>query len=131
MAKRETKAERAAWSKHFGLETKEPSKYANERKGKYASGYEAEVAANLSALENSGAISNLKEQVPYVLIKGAYVVLDGERVCIRDIKYVADFVWDTPDGKTHIGDAKGTKTAMYKMKKKMMRLLLGLDIEEL
>jgi hypothetical protein len=121
--RRESKDERRAWSKHFGLETTEPSKYSNERAGKYASKHECQVAADLAALEKSGAISNLKEQVRFVLIEG--------RNGVRSISYVADFQWDTPDGKNHIGDAKGTRTPVYKIKKKMLKLLHNLDVEEL
>jgi len=121
--RKETKAERKAWSEHFGLETTEPSKYLNERAGKYASKHEAEVAANLAALERGGKIKNVQEQVGFTLVEG-----NGR---LRPIRYVCDFTWITPDGKLHIGDAKGAKTAIYRMKKKMMTLLLGLEIEEL
>jgi hypothetical protein len=124
MPRKETRKERAAWSKHFGLETKEPSKYSNEKTGKYASKHESEVAANLAALEKSGAIFNLKEQVSFTLLES--------RNGVRSIRYVADFVWDTPDGNNHIGDAKGFRhNRVWELKRKMMKLLLGLDIEEL
>jgi Protein of unknown function (DUF1064) len=122
--RRETKQERAAWSAYFGDEVKEPSKYGNEKTGKYASKHEAEVAANLTALERAGKITNLQEQVGFTLVEG-----NGK---IRPIRYVADFVWKSPDGEKHVGDAKGfSKNRVWIMKKKMMKLLLGLEVEEL
>lgn len=120
--RRETKAERAAWSKHFGMEVKEPSKYFNERKGKYASGHEAEVATNLAALEKQGDISDLKEQVRITLVPG-----NGK---IRSIVWVADFVYLDLEGKTHYIDAKGCRTPVYRLKKRLLQLLHNLDIEE-
>lgn len=123
IVRRESKGERAAWSKHFGLETTATSKYANERSGKYASKYEAKVAGDLSFLEKSGAISELKEQVSFTLLEGK----NG----VRSIRYVADFTF-MENGKLRICDAKGyAKNAVYKLKKKMMKLIHGLDIEEL
>jgi hypothetical protein len=123
--RKETKAERAAWSAYFGEKVATPSKYGNEWAGKYQSKHEAEVATNLAALEKCGKIKNLREQVPITLVEG-----NGK---LRPIRYIADFLWITPDGQQHIGDAKteGTKTAVYRLKKKMLKLLLNLEIEEL
>lgn len=101
-----------------------PSKYKAVRTGKYASKKEARVAAELALLARSGKILDLKEQVPFTLIEG--------RNGVRGIKYVADFTWvDADTGFPHIGDAKGIKTPVYELKKKMMYLLCGLTVEEL
>jgi Protein of unknown function (DUF1064) len=121
--RKESKSERAAWSAYFGDEVKEPSKYGNEKTGKYASKHEAEVAANLAALERAGKITNLQEQVGFTLVEG-----NGK---IRPIRYVADFTF-YENGKYRILDAKGfSKNRVWLMKKKMMKLLLGLEVEEL
>lgn len=119
--RKETKAERAAWSKHFGDAVAGPSKYSNEKAGKYASKYEAEVAGKLAALERMGKIKDLQEQVRIVLVPG-----NGR---LRPIVYVADFVY-FENGVKRIVDAKGYKTAIYRLKKRMAALLLGVIIEE-
>jgi hypothetical protein len=120
---RERRGEREAWTKFFeGGEAKKENKYGNERTGKYASKLEAEVAENLAAAERSGKIFNLREQVPIVLVPS-----NGK---LRAIKYVADFVYQDSEGKTHVLDSKGFKTQVYRLKKKMAALLLGIEIEE-
>lgn len=123
--KRETATERAAWTAHVeGTAVARPNKYGAERQGKYASKHEAEVAANLAALERCGEISELREQVNFTLVEG--------RGKIRPIVYRADFVWVSRSGAMHIGDAKGfAKDKVYRLKKKLMKLLHGLEIEEL
>ena len=119
--KRETKAEREAWSKHFGLDTKKPSKMRNERVGKYASKREANMAANLSACAKGNDIWALREQVKFVLVP-------GDKKCSA-ITYIADFTYHDNAG-YHVLDAKGFKTDVYRLKKRLMHLLLGIEIEE-
>jgi hypothetical protein len=46
------------------------------------------------------------------------------------IEYVADFVIRWKDGKTEIIDAKGFRTDVYRIKKILMRKLLGHEIRE-
>lgn len=100
------------------------SKYHAVRTGKYASKKEARVASELAMLQRAGNISELKEQVPFTLLEGSGGV--------RGIKYIADFTWiDLDTGKYHVGDAKGMRTPVYDLKKKMMFLLLGVTVEEL
>jgi hypothetical protein len=122
--RRETKAERDAWTEHVeGLQVVRP-KYGNVRSGKYASKHEAEVAANLAALERGNLIENLREQVSFTLVEG--------RGKLRPIRYVADFTYEDDLGVMHICDAKGyAKNPVYRLKKKLLKLLHGLDIEEL
>jgi hypothetical protein len=118
------KAERDAWTAFVdGKVEAKPNKYAAERSGKYASKHEADVAGKLATWQRIGAITELKEQVSFTLVEG--------QSPIRPIRYVADFTW-MEGGKLHIGDAKGyTKNQVYRLKKKLMKLLLGLDIKEL
>lgn len=120
--RRETKAERAAWSEYFGDKVAQASKYSSEKQGKYASKHEAKVAADLQALSDRRIIQDLKEQVRFVLVPG-----DGK---LRPIVYVADFTW-RENGAQVVGDAKGFKTPVYRLKKRMMKLLLGIDVREL
>ena len=107
-----------------------PNKYHADRKNAdgtvhgYASRKEAGIAGDLAILAKAGKILCLHEQVPFVLVEG--------RNEVRSIKYVADFTWvDADTGLPHIGDAKGMRTPVYLLKKKMMYLLCGLTIEEL
>jgi hypothetical protein len=122
--RRETKAERDAWTAHVeGGEVAKASKYGNERRGKYASIHEAEVATGLAALAEYGLILDLKEQERIVLVPG-----NGR---LRSIVYVADFTYrDAVTGKRHVIDAKGFKTQVYRLKKRAAALLLGIEIEE-
>jgi len=119
--RRESKSEREAWTAHIEGREERVSKYGNER-GKYASKREAEHATKLWALESRGLIRDLREQVRITLVPS-----NGK---LRAITYVADFEYYDLNGKRHIVDAKGFKTQVYRLKKKMAQLLLGLEIEE-
>ena len=123
--KRESKRDRQAWTEYVeGTESK-ANKYnvaPKEDRGHYASLHEARTAQKLWALADRGVIQNLREQVKFELIPG-----DGK---IRPITYVADFVW-VEDGEEVVADAKGMKTPVYRLKKKMLKLLKGIEIREL
>ena len=93
----------------------------------------------LLLLERQGVISNLRLQVPYELIPPIYedevVQLKTKtkikkKLVQRATTYVADFVYDC-DGKTIVEDTKGFRTKEYELKKKMMRALLGIAIQEI
>lgn len=99
-----------------------PSKYSNERAGKYASKHEADVATKLYALEKSGQIRDLREQDRIVLVPG--------RDKVAPVIYVADFTYTDSQGVHHVLDAKGFKTQVYKVKKRLAYLLLNITIEE-
>jgi hypothetical protein len=117
------KAERDAWTAFVdGKEQEKRSKYGAVRSGKYASKHEEQVARNLWVLADRGTIQDLKEQVKFVLVAG-----DGK---LRPIVYIADFSW-VEDGASVVADAKGFKTPVYRLKKRMMKLLLGIEIREL
>jgi Protein of unknown function (DUF1064) len=120
---RQSKKDREAWTAFIEGRKESVNKYGNDRTKEFDSSYEAKVAADLDALYRCGKIKNLRFQVPYTLVEG--------RGKIRPIKYIADFVWEELDGTIIIGDAKGCKTQMYRMKRKMMMLLLGIEIKEL
>lgn len=62
-----------------------------------------------------GAITDLQTQVVYQLVQG--------------VKYVADFVYKNR-GLVVVEDVKGFKTPVYKLKKKLMRSVLGIEIKE-
>lgn len=116
---------RAAWTSFVeGNQARRPPKYGNIREGKYASKREAAMAGMFSALERAGAIRELREQVPFILIPK-----DGR---LQAIKYIADFTYSDRDG-FHVIDVKGgeaTKTAVYRLKRRLMKQVHGITIEE-
>lgn len=120
---RERRGEREAWTAFVeGIAATPVPKYGNVRTGKYASKREAEYAAKLDALHRAGQIKDLREQHPIVLVSG-----NGK---LRPIRYIADFTYIDSDGQFHVVDAKGYKTAIYRLKKRMAMLILGIEIEE-
>lgn len=110
------------------VEPPAPSKYGNKRTDGYASKREAKRAAELKAMQAVGAISELREQVPFLLIPKA-IGPDG-RVIERATHYVADFVYRDANGVERIEDVKGMRTDIYKLKRKLMLFVHGLRIME-
>lgn len=49
---------------------------------------------------------------------------------LEDCTYVADFEYVTKEGVRIVEDCKGVKTAMYRLKKKMVKRVYGIDILE-
>jgi len=76
----------------------------------------------LKMLERSGVISNLRWQVPFELR------VNGVLVC----KYIADFVYLDQQGREVVEDVKSeaTKTAVYRIKAKLLIACHGLRIVE-
>ena len=88
---------------------------------KFDSKKEAARYRELRLLERAGEIGNLRLQVPYVLLpKSRYG---------REIKYIADFVY-FENNEIIIEDVKGVRTAVYKLKKRMMAEKYGIVIRE-
>lgn len=102
----------------------EPTIYNGKRitgKIMLASIHEAERFFELKMLLRAGRIFNLRLQEPYTLIdKSAYGV---------KIKYVADFVYEE-NGKTIVEDAKGVRTDVYRLKKRLLAERYGIIIRE-
>ena len=74
-----------------------------------------------------GEIKDLKLQVPYELIPKYKI----DNKTIRKCVYLADFTYvSTKDDKLHVIDAKGFRTEVYKLKKKMFEYKYGIKIEE-
>ena len=89
---------------------------------KFASKKEANRYLQLKAFERVGLIKDLKLQVPYQIIpKSKYG---------RAIKYVADFVY-YEDGQKVVEDVKGFKTDVYKLKKRLMAEVYGIEVKEI
>lgn len=104
-----------------------------ERRGKYnarrtevygitfASGKEAHRYQELMLMQKAGVITNLERQVKYS------IDINGVHVC----SYFADFQYtNVADGEVVTEDAKGFQTQVYRIKKKLVRALYGVDIKE-
>lgn len=94
---------------------------------KFDSKHECQVWQDLLKRQENGEISDLQRQVPFVLLDK---VIENGKVVQRATKYLADFVY-YENGEKVVADAKGFRTDVYKLKRKMMRALLGIDILEL
>lgn len=79
----------------------------------------------LKILQHAGKISDLKRQVPFILLPS--VVMGGKKE--REIKYIADFTY-LENGKLVVDDSKGVKTKEYKLKRRLMMFIHGVEIRE-
>ncbi len=117
-------------------------KYGN-RKARYQgavydSRKEARRAAELALLEKAGKITDLQEQVKFVLIPtqrepdtvGKRGGIKKGKVIEQAVSYVADFVYKE-NGKTVVEDTKGFKTKDYIIKRKLMLYVHGIKIKEI
>lgn len=104
------------------------SKYGAKKSGGYDSRKEHRRADQLKLMQRAGLISNLREQVKYVLIP-AQRGSDG-KLLERECAYVADFVYDK-DGGTVVEDTKGFRTPEYRIKRKLMLQVHGISIVEI
>lgn len=81
---------------------------------------EARRYGELCLLVRAGEISDLELQVKYPLI------VNGTKIGV----YIADFRYRSKDGLQHTEDSKGVRTAVYALKKRIVKALYGIDIEE-
>lgn len=120
--------------------TQSVSKYHSTKivteEGTFDSKREYERWLVLKDMERLGLISSLKRQVSYELIPTQK--LDAPRYNKKtkkyqrseiSVRYIADFVYEE-DGKTVIEDAKGMQTDTYKIKRKLMKFIHGIEIRE-
>ena len=92
----------------------------------FDSKHEASIYTELKLLERCGAIRNLQLQVPFTLLEPYEI--NGKKV--RAVKYVADFVFINEKGEQEVWDAKGMKTDVYKLKKKLFEQRYNIEIKE-
>lgn len=76
---------------------------------------EAQYYSELKMLKKKGIVKKIELQPKFVLQEGFNK--NGERH--RPISYIADFRVTYSDGSVEIIDVKGTKTNVYKLKKKL------------
>lgn len=106
-------------------------KYHNQPKrcalGKFhLSTLEAAHCDKLHLMQTAGAIYNLRAH-PQPRFD---LVVNGEEICT----YVADFVWDEMRDGVALGvvaDSKGARVEVYKIKARLMKAVLGIEILEL
>lgn len=80
----------------------------------------------LKLMQEMGVIEGLELQKKYILQpKGKYP--SGRKY--TEISYIADFVYKY-NGEIIVEDVKGYKTDVYRMKKKMMAKVYGIEITE-
>lgn len=88
---------------------------------RYASKREATYCENLIRLEKAGRIGGLELQRRFQILGPK-----GELICV----YVADAAfWDHEQDRFRVLDIKGVETDVFKLKRKMMRALNGIDVE--
>lgn len=104
------------------------NKYSAKKSGGYDSKKEHQRANQLKMMQRAGLISDLREQVKYVLIP-AQRNADG-RLLERECSYYADFVY-CKDGSTIVEDTKGVRTPEYIIKRKLMLFVHGVSIVEI
>jgi hypothetical protein len=86
----------------------------------YDSKKEAEYAYRLDLLKQVGEVVKWYRQVRLPLD------VNGQKVCT----YIVDFVVHCNDGSIEHVDVKGYKTDVYKLKKKLVKAVLDIDIKE-
>lgn len=108
---------------------KDKNKYNARKTGGYDSKKEYQRAFLLKALLRSGEISDLCEQVKYVLIP---TQRDSSGNLIeKECSYYADFVYRDKEGNLVVEDTKGVRTSEYRLKKKLMLQVHGIQITEI
>lgn len=82
---------------------------------------EAQHYRELKLMERAGKIKDLQIQVPYnIEVNGIHITV-----------YVADFVFYNVETKRQIvADVKGFVTDVFRLKKKLMRAVYGIEITE-
>lgn len=108
--------------------TKRANKYGAKKSGGYDSAKEHRRANQLKLMQRAGIISNLREQVKYVLIP-TQRDNDG-RLLEKECSYYADFVYEK-GGVTIVEDTKGVRTKEYIIKRKLMLRVHGISIVEI
>jgi len=81
----------------------------------------------LALLERAGEIRELRMQVPFVLIP-AQVSPSGKKE--RPTVYLADFTYTDATGALVVEDVKGAVTPEFRLKRKLMLHVHGIEVKE-
>ena len=95
---------------------------------KYRSQRERDRHQALLLLQRAGMIAGLTREVPFLLAQS--VRIEGEKRARPAVKYVADFIYSTADGRQVVEDAKGVQTPVYRLKKHLMATVHGISVRE-
>jgi hypothetical protein len=110
---------------------KRSQKYGNEKVDDAGRTFDSKAEHKrwqyLAMLERAGEIRDLRCQVPFELIP-AQVTPSGKKV--RPTVYLADFTYTTKDGRFVCEDVKGAATDVWKLKKKLMLHVHGIEVQE-
>jgi hypothetical protein len=88
---------------------------------RFASKREAAYYGELRMREKAGEVGAVELQRRFQLLGEK-----GELICV----YVADFCfWDHTQDRFRVVDVKGVETEAFKLKRRMMRVLKGIDVE--
>lgn len=133
-------ADRSRLSERLDRQPK-PSKYRAQAVVvdgiRFDSKAEAQHYGRLKLARDAGALT-FERQVPFIF-EVTYTGANG-RTAKRKMKYIADFVVTFTDGRTElysggslveVQDVKGVRTKEYKMKKKLMLDVYGIEIREI
>lgn len=82
---------------------------------------EARIDARMMLLKHDPTVSTVERKVRYPL------TINGEKIGV----YECDWTVYRHDGSREVYDAKGFKTPIYRIKKKLVKALYGFDIIEL
>ena len=82
---------------------------------------------DLKILERIGDVKDLKRQVPYLLIPKTSRPSGGHE---RECSYVADFTYIDRSGKAIVEGVKGAATPEYRIKRKLMLFVHGIEVLE-
>ena len=115
-----TKAPKAKKSKYNNIRVQYNDKWFDSKK-------EMRRYQQLELLQRAGKIKNLCCQVTYNLLPTTRI--GGQTQ--RKTTYIADFVyWDIEKDCEVIEDAKGMRTDVYKIKRKLMMVRHGIEVVE-
>lgn len=92
-------------------------------KHRHASRKEAKRCDELSLLEKAGEIAGLTQQPKYD------IWIESGDFHAKICTYVADFRYKE-GGATIVEDVKGVRTSTYRLKRKLMKIVHGIDIRE-
>ncbi len=108
---------------------KKKSKYHAEKCNGYDSKKEYYRAQQLKLWLKAGVISELREQVVFLLIPSQ---INSEGIEEKPVRYKADFVYiDNATGQMVVEDTKGYRTPEYIIKRKLMLQVHGITIKEI
>ena len=112
----------------------------------FDSKHEMERYRDLYMMQRAGEITDLRTQVPYLLIPPQFDdavavefedILAGEKkkkkkpkLLERKCEYIADFVYRDGDGRLVVEDAKGVRTKEYLIKRKLMLYMHKIRVVE-